>query len=53
MTVTHLNTLYRVTPLACGYKWLLTDVENQRNRLTMNRQQMHDAGFGHLTEMKA
>lgn|GEM_PF-1481489 len=53
LTVTHNNTLYRVTPLACGYKWLLTDVNNSRNKLSLNRQQMLVAGFGHLTEMKA
>lgn len=53
MTVTHNNTLYRVTPLACGYRWQLTEVNNPRNTLRLNRQQMKIAGFGHLTEMKA
>ncbi|WP_312227595.1 hypothetical protein [Pseudescherichia sp.] len=52
MTVTHLNTLYRVTPLSCGYRWLLTDVNNSRNTLSLNRQQMELAGFGHLTEVR-
>ncbi|WP_314421878.1 hypothetical protein [Pseudescherichia vulneris] len=53
MTVTHNNTLYRVTPLACGYRWQLTEVNNPRNKLSLNRQQMQVAGFGHITEMKA
>ncbi|WP_141092926.1 hypothetical protein [Escherichia sp. ESNIH1] len=52
LTVTHNNTLYRVTPLACGYRWLLTNVNNPRNKLSLNRQQMQIAGFGHLTEVR-
>ncbi|WAH52571.1 hypothetical protein LMA04_00480 [Pseudescherichia vulneris] len=52
MTVTHNNTLYRVTPLACGYRLLLTNVNNPRNKLSLNRQQMQIAGFGHLTEVR-
>lgn len=52
LTVTHLNTLYRVTPLA-GDAWLLTDVEKPRNKIKLTRRQMQIAGFGHLTGMKA
>lgn len=52
-TVTHLNTLYRVTPLACGYLWQLTEIDKPRNKVTLNRRQMQIAGFGHLTETKA
>lgn len=51
-TVTHLNTLYRVTPLA-GDVWQLTDVEKPRNKIKLTRRQMQIAGFGHITEMKA
>jgi len=52
MTVTHNNTLYRVTPLA-GEIWQLTDVEKPRNKIKLTRRQMQIAGFGHITEMKA
>lgn len=52
MTVTHLNTLYRVTPLA-GDIWMLTDVDKPRNKIKLTRRQMQIAGFGQITEMKA
>lgn len=52
MTVTHNNTQYRVTPLACGYLWQLTEIDKPRNKVTLNRRQMQIAGFGHLTEVR-
>ncbi|WP_312212373.1 hypothetical protein [Pseudescherichia sp.] len=52
LTVIHLNTLYRVTPLA-GDIWKLTDVDKPRNKIKLTRRQMQIAGFGQITEMKA
>lgn len=51
MTVTHNNKLYRVTPLYGGV-WLLTDVDNPRNKVILNRRQMIISGLGHAMEGK-
>lgn len=52
MTVTHNNKLYHVTPLACRYKWRLTQVGSPLNSEVRNRDQMIRAGLGHAMEGK-
>lgn len=52
MTVTHKNKPHNVTPLACGYKWRLTQVGSPLNSEVRNRDQMIRAGLGHAMEGK-
>ncbi|WP_435367339.1 hypothetical protein [Lelliottia amnigena] len=47
-TVTHNNKQYTVTKLANGHSWQLAEVENPRNKLVLNRDQMIIAGFAHV-----
>lgn len=50
MTVTHNGKLYHVSKMAGGYTWLLTEIGTPRNTVTLNRDQMMIAGFGHIVE---
>ncbi|WP_312412396.1 hypothetical protein [Pseudescherichia sp.] len=54
LTVTHNCKQYTVKRCALNdNQWRLTSVDKPREQITLNRWQMHIAGFGHLTEMKA
>ena len=50
MTVTHNGKLYHVSKMADGYTWRLTEIGAPRNSVTLNRDQMLIAGFGHIVE---
>lgn len=47
MIVTHNGTQYTVTRMANKYQWKLTDINNPRESLTLNANQMLIAGFKH------
>lgn len=48
MTVTHNGKQYNVTKIANGHMWQLTEIGNPRHKLTFNRDQMINAGLGHV-----
>jgi len=50
VTVTHNGKIYHVSKMAGGYTWLLTEIGAPRNKVTLNRDQMLIAGFGHIVE---
>lgn len=50
MTVTHNGKSYTVTKLASGHEWRLNSVDSPRDSITLNRDQMILAGFGHVLE---
>jgi acid stress-induced BolA-like protein IbaG/YrbA len=39
--------------MADGYHWLLVEVGNSRNKRTMNRDQLINAGLGHIANQNA
>ncbi|MCI1671425.1 MAG: hypothetical protein LKI37_17800 [Citrobacter freundii] len=45
MTVTHNGKQYNAVKMGNGYTWQLTEVGCPRNKLTLNRFQMHVAGL--------
>lgn len=52
MTVTHNGKLYHVAQMADRLHWRLTEIGAPRNSVTLNRDQMLIAGFGHIVEHK-
>ena len=50
MEITHNNHQYKVTPMANGSLWRLTLVDNPRESVVLNRDQMVIAGLGHVIE---
>ena len=48
MTVTHNGKQYTVTKLANGHMWQLTEIGNPSHKLTFNRDQLINAGLGHV-----
>lgn len=48
MTVTHKGKQYTATKLANGHMWQLTEIGNPRHKMTFNRDQMINAGLGHV-----
>lgn len=50
MEITHNNHQYKVTPMANGSLWRLTSVDNPRESVVLNRDQMVIAGLGHVIE---
>jgi len=48
MTVTHNGKQYTVTKLANGYMWQLAEIGTPRHKLTFSRDQMINAGLGHV-----
>jgi len=53
MTVTHNGRQYTVTKMADGYTWQLVSVDKPREKVTMNRWQMHIAGLIEQVEGKS
>ena len=51
MTVTHNSKQYTAKKLNDN-EWLLTSVSNPREKITLNRQQMHIAGLLKQVEVK-
>ncbi|MDA4836105.1 hypothetical protein [Enterobacter hormaechei] len=51
MTVTHNSKQYTAKKLNDN-EWLLTSVSNPREKITLNRQQMHIAGLLEQVEVK-
>ena len=51
MTVTHNGKQYTAKKLNDN-EWLLTSVSNPREKITLNRQQMHIAGLLEQVEVK-
>lgn len=45
MEVSHNRKRYTATKMANGYTWQLVSVDNQREKITMNRQQLELAGI--------
>ncbi len=50
MEITHNNHQYKVTPMANGSLWRLTSVDNPRESVVLNRDQMVIAGLGHVID---
>lgn len=48
MTVTHNGKQYTATKLANGHMWQLTEIGKPRHKMTFNRDQMINAGLGHV-----
>lgn len=51
-TVTHNGKQYTVSRMADGHHWQLTSVDKPREKITINRWQMHIAGFLKQAEVK-
>nr|WP_318385084.1 hypothetical protein [uncultured Enterobacter sp.] len=50
MTVTHNGKIYTAERMADRMHWRLSEVGAPRNTVTLNRDQMMIAGFGHVIE---
>ncbi|QIU89429.1 hypothetical protein [Yokenella regensburgei] len=52
MTVTHNGKQYTIKKMPDGHHWQLASVDNPREKITMNRWQLHIAGILEQLERK-